>query len=218
MIFLSIFSWFVSWLNNVIFRILGRAGRFLWEGFNPRSLTGLHEGVTERRSQKNPWQEYNYLQQSNTAEYNNLLETLHSLKVLLYLHLCHFAVLFHICVNELKSLWCFTCRRKEQETQAYWPRPVPLWRVWTNRPISSRSTLCFCKSNISSAVLPNRRCVLSVSQTSGYFRWALRVNIEAFVSDSAFDFWRVAALLIWAIHWLMICRPSVCHRRSTSPM
>ncbi|KAA0704470.1 Conserved oligomeric [Triplophysa tibetana] len=62
-------------------KILGRAGRFLWEGFNPRSLTGLHEGVTERRSQKNPWQEYNYLQQTNTAEYNNLLETLHSLKV-----------------------------------------------------------------------------------------------------------------------------------------
>ncbi|XP_057179178.1 conserved oligomeric Golgi complex subunit 7 isoform X2 [Triplophysa rosa] len=61
-------------------KILGRAGRFLWEGFNPRSLTGLHEGVTERRSQKNPWQEYNYLQQTNTAEYNNLLETLHSLK------------------------------------------------------------------------------------------------------------------------------------------
>lgn len=61
-------------------KILGRAGRFLWEGFNPRSLTGLHEGVGERRSQKNPWQEYNYLQQTNTAEYNNLLETLHSLK------------------------------------------------------------------------------------------------------------------------------------------
>ncbi|XP_051537967.1 conserved oligomeric Golgi complex subunit 7-like [Myxocyprinus asiaticus] len=61
-------------------KILGRAGRFLWEGFNPRSLTGLQEGVVERRSQKNPWQEYNYLQQTNTAEYNNLLETLHSLK------------------------------------------------------------------------------------------------------------------------------------------
>ncbi|KAL0156274.1 hypothetical protein M9458_047520, partial [Cirrhinus mrigala] len=37
-------------------------------------------GVAERRSQKNPWQEYNYLQQTNTAEYNTLLETLHSLK------------------------------------------------------------------------------------------------------------------------------------------
>ncbi|RXN07439.1 conserved oligomeric Golgi complex subunit 7 [Labeo rohita] len=61
-------------------KILGRAGRFLWEGFNPRSLTGLQEGVAERRSQKNPWQEYNYLQQTNTAEYNTLLETLHSLK------------------------------------------------------------------------------------------------------------------------------------------
>uniref|UniRef100_A0A9J8BY10 Conserved oligomeric Golgi complex subunit 7 n=1 Tax=Cyprinus carpio carpio TaxID=630221 RepID=A0A9J8BY10_CYPCA len=61
-------------------KILGRAGRFLWEGFNPRSLTGLQEGVAERRSQKNPWQEYNYLQQTNTAEYNTVLETLHSLK------------------------------------------------------------------------------------------------------------------------------------------
>uniref|UniRef100_A0A671RK22 Conserved oligomeric Golgi complex subunit 7 n=1 Tax=Sinocyclocheilus anshuiensis TaxID=1608454 RepID=A0A671RK22_9TELE len=61
-------------------KILGRAGCFLWEGFNPRSLTGLQEGVAERRSQKNPWQEYNYLQQTNTAEYNTLLETLHSLK------------------------------------------------------------------------------------------------------------------------------------------
>ncbi|TRY94869.1 hypothetical protein DNTS_026287 [Danionella cerebrum] len=61
-------------------KILGRAGRFLWEGFNPRSLTGLQEGVAERRSQKNPWQEYNYLQQSDNAAYNNLLETLHSLK------------------------------------------------------------------------------------------------------------------------------------------
>uniref|UniRef100_A0A8C1U2J6 Conserved oligomeric Golgi complex subunit 7 n=1 Tax=Cyprinus carpio TaxID=7962 RepID=A0A8C1U2J6_CYPCA len=61
-------------------KILGRAGRFLWEGFNPRSLTGLQEGVAERRSQKNPWQEYNYLQQTNTAEYNTLLEMLHSLK------------------------------------------------------------------------------------------------------------------------------------------
>uniref|UniRef100_A0A8C1IZ10 Conserved oligomeric Golgi complex subunit 7 n=1 Tax=Cyprinus carpio TaxID=7962 RepID=A0A8C1IZ10_CYPCA len=26
-------------------KILGRAGRFLWEGFNPRSLTGLQEGI-----------------------------------------------------------------------------------------------------------------------------------------------------------------------------
>uniref|UniRef100_A0AAY5EGH8 Conserved oligomeric Golgi complex subunit 7 n=1 Tax=Electrophorus electricus TaxID=8005 RepID=A0AAY5EGH8_ELEEL len=61
-------------------KILGKAGRFLWEGFNPRSLSGLQEGGAERRSQKNPWQEYNYLQQSSTADYNNLLETLHTLK------------------------------------------------------------------------------------------------------------------------------------------
>ncbi|KAL2078513.1 hypothetical protein ACEWY4_026198 [Coilia grayii] len=61
-------------------KILGRAGRFLWEGYSPRSLTGLQEGVAERRGLKNPWQEYNYLQQGNMAEYNNLLETLYSLK------------------------------------------------------------------------------------------------------------------------------------------
>uniref|UniRef100_A0AAR2LTV6 Conserved oligomeric Golgi complex subunit 7 n=1 Tax=Pygocentrus nattereri TaxID=42514 RepID=A0AAR2LTV6_PYGNA len=66
-------------------KILGKAGRFLWEGFNPRSLSGLQEGGAERRGQKNPWQEYNYLQQSSTADYNNLLETLHTLKVCLYL-------------------------------------------------------------------------------------------------------------------------------------
>ncbi|XP_028825838.1 conserved oligomeric Golgi complex subunit 7 isoform X1 [Denticeps clupeoides] len=61
-------------------KILGRAGRFLWEGYTPRSLTGLQENVVDRRSQKNPWQEYNYLQHSNSTEYNNLLETLYSLK------------------------------------------------------------------------------------------------------------------------------------------
>lgn len=61
-------------------KILGKASRFLWEGFNPRSLSGLQEGGAERRGQKNPWQDYNYLQQSSTAEYNTLLETLHTLK------------------------------------------------------------------------------------------------------------------------------------------
>ncbi|XP_076154273.1 conserved oligomeric Golgi complex subunit 7 [Alosa pseudoharengus] len=61
-------------------KILARAGHFLFEGYSPRSLTGLQEGVSERRGQKNPWQEYNYLQQGNMAEYNNLLETLYSLK------------------------------------------------------------------------------------------------------------------------------------------
>lgn len=68
-------------MSNFIGRILGRAGRFLFEGYSPRSLTGLQEGAAERRGQKNPWQEYNYLQQGNMAEYNNLLETLYSLKV-----------------------------------------------------------------------------------------------------------------------------------------
>ncbi|GAA6067643.1 conserved oligomeric Golgi complex subunit 7, partial [Tachysurus ichikawai] len=61
-------------------KILGKAGHFLWEGFNPRSLSGLQEGGAERRGQKNPWQDYNYLQQSSAAEYNTLLETLHTLK------------------------------------------------------------------------------------------------------------------------------------------
>lgn len=65
-------------------KILGRAGRFLWEGYSPRSLSGLQESMAsssgDRRAHKNPWQEYNYLQQGNMAEYNSLLETLYSLK------------------------------------------------------------------------------------------------------------------------------------------
>ncbi|KAM9424030.1 conserved oligomeric Golgi complex subunit 7 [Pholidichthys leucotaenia] len=63
-------------------KILGTAGKYLSESYSPRSLAGIQEASsTERKSgTKNPWQEYNYLQRGNTAEYNNLMELLYSLK------------------------------------------------------------------------------------------------------------------------------------------
>uniref|UniRef100_UPI0037E8ABC4 conserved oligomeric Golgi complex subunit 7 n=1 Tax=Semicossyphus pulcher TaxID=241346 RepID=UPI0037E8ABC4 len=63
-------------------RILGTAGKYLSESYSPRSLTGIQEASsTERKSAtKNPWQEYNYLQRGNMAEYNSLMEVLYSLK------------------------------------------------------------------------------------------------------------------------------------------
>ncbi|XP_069547627.1 conserved oligomeric Golgi complex subunit 7 [Brachyistius frenatus] len=63
-------------------KILGTAGKYLSESYSPRSLAGIQEASsTERRSAtKNPWQEYNYLQRGNVAEYNNLMEVLYSLK------------------------------------------------------------------------------------------------------------------------------------------
>ncbi|XP_029953334.1 conserved oligomeric Golgi complex subunit 7 [Salarias fasciatus] len=63
-------------------KILGTAGKYLSESYSPRSLTGIQEATsTERKSAtKNPWQEYNYLQRGNVAEYNNLMEVLYSLK------------------------------------------------------------------------------------------------------------------------------------------
>uniref|UniRef100_A0A3P8SJI1 Conserved oligomeric Golgi complex subunit 7 n=1 Tax=Amphiprion percula TaxID=161767 RepID=A0A3P8SJI1_AMPPE len=63
-------------------RILGTAGKYLSESYSPRSLAGIQEASsTERKSAtKNPWQEYNYLQRGNVAEYNNLMEVLYSLK------------------------------------------------------------------------------------------------------------------------------------------
>ncbi|XP_041829905.1 conserved oligomeric Golgi complex subunit 7 [Melanotaenia boesemani] len=63
-------------------KILGRAGKYLSESYSPRSLAGIQEASsTERKSAiKNPWQEYNYLQRGNMAEYNNLMEILYSLK------------------------------------------------------------------------------------------------------------------------------------------
>ncbi|XP_033975737.1 conserved oligomeric Golgi complex subunit 7 [Trematomus bernacchii] len=63
-------------------RILGSAGKYLSDSYSPRSLAGLQEASsTDRRSTtKNPWQEYNYLQRGNMAEYNSLMEVLFSLK------------------------------------------------------------------------------------------------------------------------------------------
>lgn len=63
-------------------KILGTAGKYLSESYSPRSLTGIQEAASaERKSAaKNPWQEYNYLQRGNVAEYNNLMEVLYSLK------------------------------------------------------------------------------------------------------------------------------------------
>ncbi|PWA21968.1 hypothetical protein CCH79_00015588 [Gambusia affinis] len=64
-------------------KILGTAGKYLSESYSPRSLAGIQEASsTERKNAtKNPWQEYNYLQRGNVAEYNNLMEILFSLKV-----------------------------------------------------------------------------------------------------------------------------------------
>ncbi|KAM9715865.1 conserved oligomeric Golgi complex subunit 7 [Menidia menidia] len=63
-------------------KILGTAGKYLSESYSPRSLAGIQEASsTERKSgAKNPWQDYNYLQRGNVAEYNNLMELLYSLK------------------------------------------------------------------------------------------------------------------------------------------
>ncbi|XP_023267149.1 conserved oligomeric Golgi complex subunit 7 [Seriola lalandi dorsalis] len=63
-------------------KILGTAGKYLSESYSPRSLAGIQEASsTERKSvTKNPWQEYNYLQRGNMAEYNSLMEVLYSLK------------------------------------------------------------------------------------------------------------------------------------------
>uniref|UniRef100_A0A673BXR4 Conserved oligomeric Golgi complex subunit 7 n=1 Tax=Sphaeramia orbicularis TaxID=375764 RepID=A0A673BXR4_9TELE len=63
-------------------KILGTAGKYLSESYSPRSLAGIQEATsTDRKSTaKNPWQEYNYLQRGNMAEYNSLMEVLYSLK------------------------------------------------------------------------------------------------------------------------------------------
>lgn len=68
---------------NPCHRILSTAGKYLSESYSPRSLAGIQEtSSTERKSTtKNPWQEYNYLQRGNVAEYNSLMEVLFSLKV-----------------------------------------------------------------------------------------------------------------------------------------
>ncbi|XP_041733045.1 conserved oligomeric Golgi complex subunit 7 [Coregonus clupeaformis] len=63
-------------------KILATAGKYLSESYSPRSLAGIQEASsTERKaSGRNPWQEYNYLQRGNMAEYNSLMEVLYSLK------------------------------------------------------------------------------------------------------------------------------------------
>ncbi|KAM4716095.1 conserved oligomeric Golgi complex subunit 7 [Anableps anableps] len=63
-------------------KILGSAGKYLSESYSPRSLAGIQEASSADRktATKNPWQEYNYLQRGNVAEYNNLMEILFSLK------------------------------------------------------------------------------------------------------------------------------------------
>ena len=64
-------------------RILGTAGKYLSESYSPRSLPAIQEvSLSDRKcSGRSPWQEYNYLQKGNTAEYNSVMELLYSLKV-----------------------------------------------------------------------------------------------------------------------------------------
>ncbi|XP_028332883.1 conserved oligomeric Golgi complex subunit 7 [Gouania willdenowi] len=63
-------------------KILGTAGKYLSESYSPRSLAGIQEAISSERKNatRNPWQEYNYLQRGNVAQYNNLMEVLYSLK------------------------------------------------------------------------------------------------------------------------------------------
>ncbi|XP_011843352.1 PREDICTED: conserved oligomeric Golgi complex subunit 7 [Mandrillus leucophaeus] len=63
-------------------RILSTAGKYLSDSCSPRSLAGFQESIlTDKKSStKNPWQEYNYLQKDNPAEYASLMEILYSLK------------------------------------------------------------------------------------------------------------------------------------------
>ncbi|XP_075421757.1 conserved oligomeric Golgi complex subunit 7 isoform X3 [Ascaphus truei] len=62
-------------------RILSTAGKHLSDSYSPRSLTGIQEmSATDRKGGRNPWQEYNYLQKGDPAEYANLMETLYMLK------------------------------------------------------------------------------------------------------------------------------------------
>ncbi|KAM8961456.1 conserved oligomeric Golgi complex subunit 7 [Pelodytes ibericus] len=62
-------------------RILSTAGKYLSDSYSPRSLTGIQETSTpDRKSSRNPWQEYNYLQKGDPAEYTSLMETLYTIK------------------------------------------------------------------------------------------------------------------------------------------
>ncbi|XP_040314704.1 conserved oligomeric Golgi complex subunit 7 [Herpailurus yagouaroundi] len=63
-------------------RILSTAGRYLSDSYSPRNLAGFQDSIlTDRKSStRNPWQEYNYLQKDNPAEYASLMEILYTLK------------------------------------------------------------------------------------------------------------------------------------------
>lgn len=63
-------------------RILSTAGKYLSDSYSPRSLAGFQESILmdKKSSAKNPWQEYNYLQKDNPAEYASLMEILYTLK------------------------------------------------------------------------------------------------------------------------------------------
>lgn len=63
-------------------RILSTAGKYLSDSYSPRSLAGFQDSIlTDKKSPaKNPWQEYNYLQKDNPAEYASLMEILYTLK------------------------------------------------------------------------------------------------------------------------------------------
>ncbi|KAI5939999.1 Conserved oligomeric Golgi complex subunit 7 [Manis javanica] len=63
-------------------RILSTAGKYLSDSYSPRSLTGFQDSIlTDKKSSaKNPWQEYNYLQKDDSAEYASLMEILYTLK------------------------------------------------------------------------------------------------------------------------------------------
>ncbi|CAL8260925.1 unnamed protein product [Arctogadus glacialis] len=74
------FGAFEQQLSN---KILGTAGKYLSESYSPRSLPAIQEVSSSDRkcpSGRSPWQEYNYLQKGNTAEYNGVMELLYSLK------------------------------------------------------------------------------------------------------------------------------------------
>ncbi|KAM6155951.1 conserved oligomeric Golgi complex subunit 7 [Rhynchocyon petersi] len=63
-------------------RILSMAGRYLPDSYCPRSLISFQDSIlTDKKSTaKNPWQEYNYFQKDNPAEYASLMEVLYTLK------------------------------------------------------------------------------------------------------------------------------------------
>uniref|UniRef100_A0A8C5EIS8 Conserved oligomeric Golgi complex subunit 7 n=1 Tax=Gouania willdenowi TaxID=441366 RepID=A0A8C5EIS8_GOUWI len=63
-------------------RTTSASGKYLSESYSPRSLAGIQEAISSERKNatRNPWQEYNYLQRGNVAQYNNLMEVLYSLK------------------------------------------------------------------------------------------------------------------------------------------